>query len=119
MVGPAAQREAVAHLRMAFEMSERQATTLVGADRATIRYRSRRRSAIDRGDRTMRRCAHGSAISRISAIASVTGACSSCCDARARSPASTRSTGCTGPKVSRCASVRDGDAPSGCGRRWP
>ncbi len=42
MVGPAAQREAVAHLRMAFEMSERQATTLVGADRATIRYRSRR-----------------------------------------------------------------------------
>ena len=42
MVGPAAKREAVAHLRTLFEMSERRATNLVGADRATIRYRSRR-----------------------------------------------------------------------------
>ena len=42
MVGPAAKREAVAQLRTLFEMSERRATTLVGADRATIRYRSRR-----------------------------------------------------------------------------
>ena len=42
MVGPAEKREAVAQLRTLFEMSERRATTLVGADRATIRYRSRR-----------------------------------------------------------------------------
>ena len=42
MVGPAAKREAVAHLRTLFEMSERRATTLVGADRTMIRYRSRR-----------------------------------------------------------------------------
>lgn len=42
MVGPAEKREAVAHLRTLFEMSERRATTLVGADRMMIRYRSRR-----------------------------------------------------------------------------
>ena len=42
MVGPAAKREAVAHLRTLFEMSERRATTLVSADRAMIRYQSRR-----------------------------------------------------------------------------
>jgi putative transposase len=40
MVGPAAKREAVAHLRDALEMSERRA--LVAADRTMIRYRSRR-----------------------------------------------------------------------------
>ena len=42
MVGPAAKREAVAHLRTQFEMSERRATTLVAADRTMIRYRPRR-----------------------------------------------------------------------------
>ena len=42
MVGPAAKREAVAHLRTQFEMSERRATILVGADRTMIRYRPRR-----------------------------------------------------------------------------
>ena len=42
MVGPAAKREAVAHLRTLFEMSERRASILVGADRTMIRYRSRR-----------------------------------------------------------------------------
>ena len=40
MVGPAAKREAVAHLRTMFEMSERRATTLVGAHRTMIRYQS-------------------------------------------------------------------------------
>jgi putative transposase len=40
MVGPAAKREAVAHLRSEFEMSERRACTVIGADRTTIRYRS-------------------------------------------------------------------------------
>jgi putative transposase len=42
MVGPAAKREAVAHLRGALEMSERRACSLVAADRTMIRYRSRR-----------------------------------------------------------------------------
>src|SRR3954469_22707244 len=42
MVGPAAKREAVAHLRGALEMSERRACSLIAADRTMIRYRSRR-----------------------------------------------------------------------------
>ena len=42
MVGPAAKREAVAHLRNMLGMSERRACTLVAADRKMIRYRSRR-----------------------------------------------------------------------------
>jgi len=42
MVGPAAKREAVAHLRSTLEMSERRACSLVAADRTMVRYRSRR-----------------------------------------------------------------------------
>ena len=42
MVGPAAKREAVAHLRNVAQMSERRACILVSADRKMIRYRSRR-----------------------------------------------------------------------------
>ena len=42
MVGPAAKREAVAHLRGVLEVSERRACSLVAADRKMIRYRSRR-----------------------------------------------------------------------------
>jgi len=42
MVGPAAKREAVAHLRNVVQMSERRACILVSADRKMIRYRSRR-----------------------------------------------------------------------------
>lgn len=42
MVGPAAKREAVAHLIERFEMSERRACAVIAADRKTIRYRSRR-----------------------------------------------------------------------------
>lgn len=38
--GPAAKREAVAHLRNRFEMSERRACAVIAADRAMIRYRS-------------------------------------------------------------------------------
>jgi hypothetical protein len=44
MVGPAAKREAVAHLRSLLEMSERRACTITAADRTMIRYRSRRLS---------------------------------------------------------------------------
>jgi putative transposase len=42
MVGPAAKREAVAHLCTMLGMSERRACTLIAADRKMIRYRSRR-----------------------------------------------------------------------------
>src|SRR5713226_4193612 len=40
MVGPAAKREAVAHLWTMFQMSERRACSVIAADRTTIRYRS-------------------------------------------------------------------------------
>ena len=42
MVTPAARREAVAHLRGRLGVSERRACSIVGADRTSIRYRSRR-----------------------------------------------------------------------------
>jgi putative transposase len=42
MVGPAAKRDAVAHLRSVLEMSERRACSIVAADRKMIRYQSRR-----------------------------------------------------------------------------
>jgi hypothetical protein len=42
MVGPAAKRAAVAHLQARMGLSERRACSIVGADRAMIRYRSRR-----------------------------------------------------------------------------
>lgn len=42
MVGPAAKREAVAHLRNLFEMSERRACAVIAADRTMVRYRSAR-----------------------------------------------------------------------------
>jgi putative transposase len=42
MVTPAVQREAVAHLRASLGMSERRACRLIGADRKSVRYRSRR-----------------------------------------------------------------------------
>lgn len=39
---PAARREAVAHLRQAFEMSQRRACRVTGAERSCVRYRSTR-----------------------------------------------------------------------------
>ena len=42
MVGPAARREAVAHLQAAMGLSERRACSIVEADRTMVRYRSRR-----------------------------------------------------------------------------
>lgn len=42
MVGPAAKREAVAHLQAVMGVSERRACSFVGADRKMVRYRSRR-----------------------------------------------------------------------------
>ena len=40
MVGPAAKREAVAHLRAELALSERRACSIVSADRKMIRYQS-------------------------------------------------------------------------------
>jgi putative transposase len=42
MVTPAAKREAVAHVRSAFELSERRACRMISCVRMTVRYRSRR-----------------------------------------------------------------------------
>jgi putative transposase len=42
VVTPAARREAAAHLRQAFEMSERRACRVIGADRASVRYEATR-----------------------------------------------------------------------------
>ena len=44
MVTPAARREAVAHLRVAYEVSERRACSTLCTDRTSVRYRSRRPS---------------------------------------------------------------------------
>jgi putative transposase len=40
MVGPAAKREAVAHLQAELGLSERRACSIAGADRTMVRYRS-------------------------------------------------------------------------------
>jgi len=42
MVTPAVKREAVAHLKEDYEMSERRACRIIGCDRMTVRYESRR-----------------------------------------------------------------------------
>src|SRR6476620_2220668 len=42
MVTPAVRREAVAHLKTNHEMSERRACRVIGCQRMTVRYRSRR-----------------------------------------------------------------------------
>jgi transposase-like protein len=42
MVTPAARRKAVAHLHLAYEVSERRACSTLGVDRSSIRYRSTR-----------------------------------------------------------------------------
>jgi hypothetical protein len=42
MVTPAARREAIAHLQITYEVSERRACSALGADRTSVRYRSHR-----------------------------------------------------------------------------
>ena len=42
MVTPDAKRKAVAHAQEAYEVSERRACDILGADRSTVRYRTRR-----------------------------------------------------------------------------
>ncbi|WP_352755833.1 IS3 family transposase [Mesorhizobium sp. M0955] len=51
MVGPAAKREAVAHLRAVMGLSERRACSFVDADRKMIRYQSRRAPETELRDR--------------------------------------------------------------------
>ena len=86
MVGPAAKREAVAHLRAVMGLSERRACHIVAADRKMIRYRVTAAA----GYRTARAAARSR---QRSAGGSATGGCSSCCGRRASRPASTASTG--------------------------
>jgi transposase InsO family protein len=47
MVGPAAKRDAVAHLKAVMGLSERRACQVISADRKTIRYRSCRPPAVE------------------------------------------------------------------------
>jgi hypothetical protein len=85
MVGPAVQREAVAHLRAVTGLSERRACALVGADRKMIRYLLRRPAETELRAR-LRELA-------TSADGSDTDACSACCGGRASDRARTASTG--------------------------
>jgi putative transposase len=55
MVTPAVKREAVAHLVVAHEMSERRACRVIGCERMTVRYRARRADDADY-DVCTRRC---------------------------------------------------------------
>ena len=70
MVTPVARREAVAHLKVTFEVSERRACCVLGADRSSVRYRA--------SDLTMPPCGLGCASWRPCAGASAIGACTSC-----------------------------------------
>ncbi len=91
MVGPAAKREAVAHLQAVMGLSERRACSIVGADRKMIRYRScrpRRQS-----------CAAGFATLPTSGDASAIGGCSSSFVGRASRRGSTASIGSTVKKA--------------------
>ena len=85
MVGPAAKREAVAHLRNVVQMSERRACTAFPP--------IARRSDIGRAGRPMSSCAPGCGISPTSATGSATVGCSSYCGERASHPGSTASIG--------------------------
>ena len=75
MVTPAAKREAVAHLRSAFDMSERRACRTIGCVRMTVRYRCHRPDDAELRARLRSLAQCGGA--------SATGACTSCCDGRA------------------------------------
>jgi len=57
MVTPAVKREAVAHVRSAFELSERRACRMIGCVRMTVRYRSRRAADTELRER-LRALAH-------------------------------------------------------------
>nr|CAA64813.1 unnamed protein product [Sinorhizobium meliloti] len=104
MVGPAAKREAVAHLKAVMGLSERRACQIISADRKMVRYRSRRPSEAE-----LRR---SFATSPTSDGVSATGDCSSCSGGRESRPASTASIGCIARKGFRFASGKPGGVPS-------
>ena len=91
MVGPAAKREAVAHLRNVLQMSERGACNLVAADRKMIRYRSRRPPDVELRTRLRDLANHRRRFG--------SGGYSSCCGSKGSRQASTASIGSTGRKV--------------------
>ena len=74
MVTPAAKREAVAHLRTAFGLSERRACRTIDCMRMTVRYHSRRR--------TIPSCGSGYGLWPMNAAALAIGACMCCCGGR-------------------------------------
>ena len=76
MVGPAAKREGVAHLRATMGLSERRACSIVSADRKMVRYRLRRPP-----DTELR--TQSPAISPTRGSVSDIVGCSSCCGRRA------------------------------------
>ena len=77
MVTPAARREAVAHLQVAYEVSERRACSALRADRTSVRYRGCRpdEASIRARLRELAQSAVGSGI----------GDCTSCSHAKASS----------------------------------
>ena len=75
MVTPAAKREAVAHVRSVFELSERRACRIIGCVRMTVRF--------VRVDRMTPSCESGFERWRMSAGGLAIGACTCCCDGRA------------------------------------
>ena len=87
MVTPAAGREAVAHLRGGFAMSERRACRVVAVDRSSMRYRRRRGD-----DDALRK--------RLKALAEDAGGLAiddfgCCCGAKATPSTASGFTGCT------------------------
>ncbi|RCS21053.1 IS3 family transposase, partial [Phyllobacterium salinisoli] len=81
MVGPAAKREAVGHLKAVMGLSERRACQIISADRKMVRYRSCRPPEVE-----LR--------ARLRDLANerrrfATGDCSSCSGGRESRPAST------------------------------
>ena len=99
MVGPAAKRDAVAHLRGVLEMSERRACSLVAADRKMIRNRH--------GGRQRPSCVPGCTSLPINGAASAIVASTSCCGTKASDPASISSTGSIARRDWLCANAED------------
>ena len=114
MVGPAAKREAVAHLRSVFQMSERRACSVIAADRTS--------SGIAPVDRATRCCEGGCAILPMHAAASAIVGSSSCCDRRASLwakpdlPALSRGRAERAPTPGPAACRRDASADPGRGQ---
>lgn len=103
MVGPAAKREAVTHLKVTIGLSERRACQIISADRKTVRYRSSRPPELE-----LRTKLRDLANEPMSGGASATDACSFCFGEMVSLPVSIASTGSIARKVFPCASGRPG-----------